>query len=393
MMDHRKPNYAAPIDALCPPVEEAKHAVQLLTHSRQDAFKVCRRKHWFAYEIGLRKTVDAKALRMGSAYHAAIEQLNTATLPETALEQAVDTVRAVYDNCPEMIEPLEWAYECETVIRLACGYQWRWADDRMEHVVSEQSFCLPLLTPATGRPTPNCQLAGVIDGIERLEDGRLACREAKLFGEDLGPDAPFWRRLRIDHQLSIYLIAARQLGHEVATVLYDVTRKPTIAPTSVPILDDDGMKVVLDQNGMRVFTKQNKPRQTGDVKQGWVLQSRPMTTEEWGDKLTGDIVHRPDYYYARAEVARLDSELDECRQELWEVQQAIREAQRAGRWYRTCNRNTCSFCAYFDLCTCGYNPKIDPLPDGFEVVQDVHPELGDRHARTPAGQASTAPAD
>jgi hypothetical protein len=46
-----------------------------MTFSRQDCFKSCRKKAFFAYELGLRRTTDAKALRQGTAFHAGVESL------------------------------------------------------------------------------------------------------------------------------------------------------------------------------------------------------------------------------------------------------------------------------------------------------------------------------
>ena len=289
---------------------------QLLTHSRQDTFKTCRRRHWFAYEIGLRRVTDAKALRMGTAWHIGLEALITSDL-----EHAVDTIRTEYGFgngfCPEEFDQYDWDIERETVIRLLCGYQWRWQTDTLRHVATEQAFVLPLCNPATGHATPVFCFAGKIDGIEHiLEGNRLAVREAKLLGEDIGPEASLWKRLRVDAQISSYVIAARKLGHDVSTVLYDVVRKPTIAPTNIPLVDSEGFKMVCDQQGMRVFKKDGKPRQTGDKAKGYVLQTRKMLPDEWGDKLSDDIAARPDYYYARVEIARLDDELDECQREL-----------------------------------------------------------------------------
>lgn len=43
--------------------------MQLLTHSRSMSFKRCRRRDWYEYEIGLRRELDPKALRIGNAIH------------------------------------------------------------------------------------------------------------------------------------------------------------------------------------------------------------------------------------------------------------------------------------------------------------------------------------
>lgn len=343
---------------------------QLLTFSRQQTFKVCRRQHQFAYEWGIRRENDARALRMGSAWHHLLEMLKAGI----RLEDAIEWLRTNYAELPEAYDPLDWSYECETLERLLCAYQWRWQDVKIEYVGNEQSFSLPLVNPATGAASTNWDWAGKIDGIIRLEDHRLSVMEHKLLGEELDSDSPLWKRLRVDHQISLYILAARNLGHDVGSVFYDVTRKPTIKPTAVPILDGNGAKVVLDRDNMRVFNKNGAPRQTASTEDGYALQTRPMTPDEWGEKLTADIQERPVFYFARKEVARLQQDLEECESELWDIQKTIRDAQVNDRHFRTATRETCQFCAFFDMCTTGWQP-IDPLPEGFKRVADIHPEL------------------
>ena len=158
------------------------------------------------------------------------------------------------------------------------------------------------------------------------------------------------------------------------TVLYDVGRKPTIKPTKVPILDRLGAKIVLDERGNRVLTAKKEFRQTGDKEKGYVLQERPMTPEEWGEKLNSDIAERPDFYFQRQEIPRMDADLEEYQFELWDIQRTIRDAQLNDRHYRTVNKNSCGYCTYFSICSnSGFN--INELPEGFVRVSDIHPEL------------------
>jgi hypothetical protein len=131
-----------------------------------------------------------------------------------------------------------------------------------------------------------------------------------------------------------------------------------------------------------VKTKDGKKwRESGDAAQGFVLETRPMTVEEWGEKLSADIVERPDFYFQRIEVPRLDQDLAEYQSELWEIQQAIRTAQKSGHWFRTVNKNTCDFCSYFGICTSGVTVGTE-APEGFEFVTDLHPELERIHVRS-----------
>lgn len=342
---------------------------ELLTYSRQAAFKSCRRKCFYSYELGLRKIDDAKALRQGSAFHDGIEQLGNGK----GMAAACEAVRSHYERCPVFIDPLEWGYEQETVLRVVCAYDWRWSSHPLEYLAVEVPFQLPLINPETGKRTTSFDLGGKIDAIVRLEDGRIAVKESKFLGEDIGPDAPLWRRLRMDQQISLYIHAARRLGYDASTVLYDTARKPTIAPGRVPILDELGAKIVLDAKGDRVKTERGMYRQTGDKERGYVLQERAMKADEWGDKLTADIGARPDFYFQRHEVARLDADLDEFQRELWDIQQLMRDAQKNKRWYRTVAKDTCQFCPYFGICESG--AEVKHPPEGFEFITDKHPEL------------------
>jgi len=305
---------------------------------------------------------------MGSAYHLGIE-----VLIKQGLDEAVEAVRNSYLGV-SAFDLYDLSCECETVVRLLCGYQWRWEESGISHLEAERGFRLSLTNPATGKVSRLFDLAGKIDGVIQLEDARIAVRECKLLGEDIDPSADLWRRLRIDQQISLYVIAGRRLGYDVATVLYDVTRKPTIKPTAVPVLDELGAKIVLDKYGQRVKTERGLWRQTGDVNQGYVLQTRQPTVDEWGDKLTKDLGERPDHYYARVEIPRLDGDLREFEKELWDVQQTLRDAQTTGRHFRTVSKE-CVFCPYFEPCTTGYDPTRSLVPEGFEFVEDIHPEL------------------
>ena len=343
---------------------------RLLTHSRLQSFKRCRRRHWYEYELGWRKDTDAKALRMGTAFHEGIEAL---ALNIDDLAHACNTVRKCYEFVPLNFDVSEWDIERETVLRLVCGYQWRWQDAKLKHVAVERSFETELRNPKTFAPAKVWRLAGKIDGIVELEDGRLAVLESKTTSDELNSDSDLWRRLRMDQQISLYVLAARWLGFTVDCVLYDVTRKPSIKPTMVPILDNLGTKIVLDSRGDRVKTK-NGWRQTGDTHLNYMLQQRPMTPDEWGEKLSNDIAERPDFYFARVEIPRLDKDLEAFQSELWESQQAIRDAQRKGAWYRTVSADTCPYCPFFAHCSEG--GSVDSPPIGFSVLTDVHPELG-----------------
>lgn len=344
---------------------------ELLTHSRMTAFKACRRLHQYTYIRGLRRTLDAKPLRQGSAFHAGIEVLGNGG----SVDEATAAAYNAYGDCPEGFDPYEWDIEAQTVACLVSAYQWRWGDHPLEYVAVELPFELSLINPETGRKSPLFNLAGKIDAIVKMEDGRLLVKESKLFQDDIGPDSDLWRRMRMDQQVSLYLIAARRLGFDCVGVLYDVARKPTISPTAVPLRDELGVKIVHDARGNRVKNETAKTwRQTGDPEKGYVLQTRQMSCDEWAEKLTNDIGERPLWYFHRQEIPRLEKDLAEFESEVWDVAQTMRDAIKHDRHYRSVSKQVCSFCSFFNLCS----QQIElgsVAPAGFYFAADKHPEL------------------
>jgi hypothetical protein len=310
---------------------------QLLTHSRLSCFRACPRRHQLRYEFGLVPTQDDSVLRVGSGFHAALEANDLDLDPDEAIGERIE-------------DPFEMAM----VAAMFNGHLSRWAGDRLRAVSTELEFSLPLRNPATGRPTQVWTLAGKIDRIVELSGGRLALMEYKTTSQDFSPGAEYWLKLHMDQQLSIYVIAARSLGWNVETVLYDVTRRPMLRPYKAT------------PEAVRKYTKDGRlyanQRDTDE------------TPEEYAARIAEDIASRPEHYFARIEIARLDRDLEECAAELWNQQLAIREMQRARRWYR--NPGSCFSirpCEYLNICL---NDDLDErTPEGFIRLEDQHPEL------------------
>lgn len=349
------------------------------TSTSLGTFRRCPRQYWYRYVLGLVRDLKSTALRLGGSYHAGLKLLNDAQTIEDAdaqpIDEAVGLVVDAYANVPEWADPHAWAVERETVTAMLSGWHWRYGPVKWKVLAAELPFTFQIRNPQTGRPSRTGVQRGKIDAIVQLEDGRIAVVEYKTCGEDIGPDSQYWLRLRGDQQISIYMIAARELGFDAATVIYDVARKPEIAPKQIPNLDDAGLKIVLDRDGNRVFKKNGEPRQSGDTAEGYTLSTRTETPEEFGDRLLADMGERPDFYFARREVPRMDDDLRECSTELWQQAAAIHESRKLGSWYRNVRRETCSYCEYAGLCLNNVKPTPGELPTGFTILEDKHPEL------------------
>lgn len=318
-------------------------ALDILTHSAMTAYKRCRKLYWFRYEQGLRPAVDAHALRFGTVMHAAIDYLQCGGTPE----QITEWVR----SC-DLGDP----FSPRTAAALFWGYAQRWAScPIIETVVrSEARFDIPLRNPESGSPSRTWSLAGKLDAIVITTNGETALKETKTTSDDITDDH-YWRRLLMDPQVSLYWIAAEASGHKVETIVYDVIRKPGMRPARATPMESRKYK---KDGGL--YANQREADETPD---------------EWEARLFADIAERPDHYYARREIPRLDADLEAFRQETWDVAKDIAESRKTRRWYRNVSRFNCDDCAYFGICTGmelwdGVNP-----PAGFTIVDDVHPEL------------------
>jgi hypothetical protein len=185
----------------------------------------------------------------------------------------------------------------------------------------------------------------------------------------------YLQTLTMNSQVSTYYAGAKALGHDVQGCIYDVVKKPAIRPSQIPITDEQGTKIVLDANGARVRTKDGKKwRETGSTADGYVLQTRLETPDEYEARLIEDVAADPDRYYQRGEVVRLEAEEREHALDVWQLTQTMREADRLGAYPR--NSDACRrfgrLCSYWEVCI-----GVASLEDAsrFVRLENVHAEL------------------
>lgn len=308
-----------------------------ITNSQVGTYMACPRRAWWAYEKGIRKETPGVALSMGTAYHAAIEALNCGR----SIDEAVALARS-----PDL-EPVDR----ELAACMVCGWDWRWSQARVGKIIATEKVF-------EFKPVKRAQwsVAGKIDAIAELPDGRIAVVEYKTTGDDLSPHSDYWRRLLIDRQISWYVLGARSLGFNVDTVIYDAARKPGVRP--------------------RLLSR----------KKG---EDARESMEQFAERLTADIAERPDWYFGRQEIPRIESDIDEAQREMAMFAGMIRKSQTTNRWPR--NTNACiqfGTCPYFGPCTANHDPETAGTPSGFKKVSDVHVEL--TIERTDSGNSTDA---
>lgn len=319
--------------------------MELITISRLSAARTCQRLHHYRYELGYRPAVEADALRFGTLIHLGLEAWWKAPENHLRLPHAFEAVQQV-DADP---------FDRVRARVMLTGYHARWEDEPYEVLGVEVQFDAPMVNPATGHPSRTYRLGGKIDAIVRdTRDGRTLIVEHKTTSEDVSGGSDYWKRLRLDGQVSTYFDGAKALGFDVAGCVYDVLSKPSLRPHRA--------------------TPPESRKYTKDGKLYANQREHDETPEEFGERLRDAILADPSAYFARAEVARLDGELDEARFDTWQTAEIIREGARLGRHPRS--PNSCirfgSTCPYWSVCT--KEASLDD-PSRFRRSETQHPEL------------------
>lgn len=330
--------------------EPAKRSLPLLTVSEMRSRRRCAREHKIAYRLGYRARKKAGPLRFGSLVHDGLEAWWDT---RGVLESALGAVRA---GEPDPFD----AARAEALLR---GYHARWADqnDELEVLAVEVEFECPLINPATGGESRTFRLAGKIDAIvRRRATGEVLIVEHKTAGEDCELGSDYWKRLRLDAQISTYYVGARALGYEPVGCLYDILRKPAQQPKSATPIES------------RKFTK--------DGRLYAAQRDTDETPAEFGLRVREELAEHPEKYFVRGIVVRLEDEERDAAYDTWMLARQIREdelARRAPRNPDSCVRfgRTCEF---FGVCSGEASLEDETL---FRKTDTKHEELA---AATPS---------
>lgn len=276
----------------------------------------------------------------------------------TALDAALNAIAA-------FPQPDEAAQVVAAKARgLIIGYDARWKDQKWQTISTEEVFQLPLVNPETGKESRTFTQAGKFDGIATF-DGRTFLVEHKTTSDDIAhPDAVYWRRLAIDAQVSSYALANWQKGRKLDGTLYDVIKKPGIRPKNLAKAD---RQHIVSSGAYFGFIVPMAIRESCAA-----TQDRECP-ELYAMRLARETMDDPVKYFARKVIPRLDSEVVEFAQELWDVGQSMLEARRHSRHYR--NSDACmtygSPCQFLGICS-GHD---SPESEKWTRAKGVHDEL------------------
>jgi hypothetical protein len=312
----------------------------LLTSSRLKTARACQRLHYYEYQLGFRPARDAEALRFGTLIHLGLEAWWRGT--DDRLGDALQVLE-LHPSDP---------FDIARARAMLIGYDARWGGEQLEALAVEVQFQAPLTNPDSGRNSQTWNLGGKLDAIVRTADGRTLILEHKTSSEDLRPGSDYWKRLRLDGQVSVYYAGAAALGHDVQGCLYDVLSKPTLKP--------------LKKTAEPKFKKDGTPYANQRLED--------ETPAEFEARILEDIASDPTGYFGRAEVVRLEDEVAEALQDIWQFGRMLRENDLRGFYPR--NVDACIRfgrpCPFFGVCA--GEASLDD-PEQFRRTETSHPEL------------------
>ncbi len=249
------------------------------------------------------------------------------------------------------------------------GYDARWGEHHGWETESvEQEFCQPIYNlSAQGKritTSRTFRVAGKKDVLALDHQEQRWVWDHKTTSDDIEkPDSTFWQQLSIEGQASLYLLSEHLAGHKAAGAMWDAIRKPGIRPKKLSKADQ---KTVT--SGMSYFG-----HQASEQTRQQVVNEPVENGELYENRLAWDCCERPNHYFQRREVLRLDGELLEYVAELWELAAEIRECRQRNRHLR--NSGAClqygSPCVYLGICS-GYD---NPDSAKWQWRENVHSEL------------------
>jgi hypothetical protein len=335
--------------------------IEVITKSRLASFATCQRLHDITYNQGYRSIAPRELADFGSIFHAGLDAWwgsyageDNSVLTGIALHNAL-TALAAYRA--EQAPAIDDAAMAKAELLMA-AYDARWASSMAEWEVLGVEVEFMVVLPGRKR----LRISGKLDKLLRKRiDGTIWFVEHKTTGADLRAGSTYWQKLRMDPQVSIYHLGVRELGYEPAGCIYDVVDRPDQRPLLATPVE------------LRKYTK---PTKTEPSRLYANQRDADETLDEFKVRLAGLIEKEPEVYFARAEVVRLESEIEESLKDVTEMALQIRTGSLTGVSPR--NPDSCFKyghgrpCEMYDACS-----GLVPLDDvtRFIKLDSVHPEL------------------
>lgn len=330
-------------------------ALHVITKSRLATFNRCQRLHDIEYTRGYRTLSPRELADFGSLFHAGLDAWWLAYKDGAGMIALSNAIAAMiaYRHANETAIDDAAAAKAEILMK---AYDVRWTSSMAEWDVIGIEVQFVAVLPGRKR----LRVAGKLDKLLRKRaDGSIWFVEHKTTGADLTAGATYWQRLRMDPQVSIYHFGCRELGYDPAGCLYDVIDRPKQRPlTATP-------------EALRKYTKATAKEPSRLYAN---QRAEDETVDEFRERLAAVISADPGSYVARAEIVRLESEIEASIADVEETALQIRSGSQTGvaprnpggcfEWNRPCD--------FLDVCS-SMASLADPTR--FKKLDSVHPEL------------------
>lgn len=247
---------------------------------------------------------------------------------------------------------------------LLVGYDARWGWPQFDVLSVESTTSSDLYNPETQARSRTFSVAGVLDLVVD-RNGRRVLFDHKTTSDDIkDPDSSYWRQLVVEAQPSHYMLLEWIQGRKIDEAVWDVMRKPDIRPKQVAKKEREETIRYGHYFGGKLSEESKKE----------LLATERESLEMYEYRLIHDCTkERPEHYFQRRTVPRLDMEIHEHARELWDYSQEIIMARRMNRHPK--NSGACMTygrpCRYLGICS-GHD---EPDSSNWRKKQQVHAEL------------------
>jgi hypothetical protein len=261
----------------------------------------------------------------------------------------------------------------DALIRAKCrallaGYHERWKDEGYTALSVEQVYTSELWNPATNGKSRTFEVAGKIDVYAERRGQRFIIDHKTTSDEIDKPDASYFQQLKVEAQVTHYMLLMWLNGEKPDGAIWDVIRKPSIAPRELKAGEIASVVSTGKWYGREVAAEY-RMQLAGK-------QAKRETLEMYEARLASDCTtERPERYFQRRAVPRMDREILEYAEDLWQHSQDILADRKVARLPK--NSTACmqwgSPCQFLGLCS----GQDTPDSDKWQSRAVRHPELGE----------------
>lgn len=344
----------------------------------------CPMRFKLQYREGIVPAEDGTPQRMGTNWHKmqevyaqeldAVDDSEPEFVPDVeqelniALGAVINHLNSTYKNIPQNVDPTDWAVERETLLALFLGYLRVWENEPVTITDTEFHFKHRL---------DGVEIEGTIDALGNYKGQRVVV-ERKTTSSNLD-DFEYWAKLSVNDQVSMYALWHRETQGAQLPTLYDVVRKPTIGPANLTQTDtaafimgkryfgqEFSVERPMAPAGVLAYTVDGTGAEITEGKRGFAIRETPAM---FGARLLNDCLTRPEHYYQRRVIPRLDKDLVRFKERIVKIAKAVNAYDKGNLWWENWRACKNPFpCPYISICHnegAGVYLESGQTPDGF----------------------------